>query len=256
MPASRQNPQQQITAAPNYSIRESSRAKHARLRISARSGLEVIVPVGFDHRRIPELIQQKQTWIQSAFKRLEAQCQVLASEPPAQLPETIELRAIGETWTVEYQPSSNPVLKITEQKIAEQDARRLVVSGAVTSVAGCHRALRDWLTYKAQTHLLPWLRQLSQEQNLPFSTASVRGQKTRWGSCSDRKTISVNYKLLFLPVPLVRYVFVHELCHTIHLNHSAAFWRLVHQREPDCEAIKQELRQSWRYVPSWADTRA
>ncbi|NIN12121.1 MAG: DUF45 domain-containing protein [Gemmatimonadales bacterium] len=79
----------------------------------------------------------------------------------------------------------------------------------------------------------------------------VRAQRTRWGSCSRRSTISLNKKLLFLPAPLVEYVMVHELCHTVHFNHSPEFWDLVRERTPEYQALEAELRTAWRYVPAW-----
>jgi hypothetical protein len=57
--------------------------------------------------------------------------------------------------------------------------------------------------------------------------------------------------LLFLDPPLVRYLFVHELCHTRHLNHSTAFWRLVQRIEPDFQRLEARLTDAWRAVPAW-----
>ncbi|HXV97711.1 MAG TPA: M48 family metallopeptidase, partial [Anaerolineae bacterium] len=99
--------------------------------------------------------------------------------------------------------------------------------------------------------LVSWLTEMSRIENLPFKRAAIRGQKSRWGSCSSTGTISLNYKLLFLPVSLVRYVLIHELCHTRYLNHSKKFWSLVKQKEPAYKAAQIELRAAWRYVPGW-----
>ena len=101
--------------------------------------------------------------------------------------------------------------------------------------------------------LPPWLEQTGTELGLRYHRCTIRGQKTRWGSCSSRKTISLNYKLLFLPPHLVRYLFVHELCHTRHLNHSARFWGLVQEKEPLYESLEADLTDGSRYVPLWAE---
>jgi len=94
---------------------------------------------------------------------------------------------------------------------------------------------------------------VSQEVNLPFKNVSIRGQKTRWGSCSSDQSISLNCKLLFLPSPVVRYVLIHELCHTVHMNHSAAFWALVGCFEPNYRQLDRNLRDARCDVPLWME---
>ncbi|MEM1310707.1 MAG: M48 family metallopeptidase, partial [Cyanobacteria bacterium P01_H01_bin.153] len=101
--------------------------------------------------------------------------------------------------------------------------------------------------------LAPWLQQLSQRCDLAYSRMTVRGQATRWGSCSSKQSISLNYKLLFLPPTLVNYVLIHELCHTVHMNHSKAFWQLVQRYYPNLNQAKVDLKKSWQYVPRWVD---
>jgi predicted metal-dependent hydrolase len=91
------------------------------------------------------------------------------------------------------------------------------------------------------------------QSGFDYSRAVVRGQRTRWASCSGHGTISLNYKLLFLPAHLVGYILMHELCHTRHMNHAEKFWALVMSFEPACKSHDKELRKSWQLVPAWAD---
>ena len=75
-----------------------------------------------------------------------------------------------------------------------------------------------------------------------YTSVTVRDQKTRWGSCSSRGTLSFNYRLIFAPPGILDYVVVHELCHLTHMNHSRDFWNMVALVMPDYQSRKQWLR--------------
>jgi len=241
----------QLPTGLQYQIRESTRAKRVSIKVSHWGEVEVVVPQGFSQRRIPEILHQRQEWIAKTVQRIRSQ---RLSSPHAGdvLPAQIELRSIGETWTVTYCQTTEPQIE-AQIEVTVTGSHQLTLRGQVGDVAACRQALRRWLSHKAQLHFTPWLQQVSQAIDLAYSRVAVRGQKTRWASCSNRKTISLNYKLLFLPAPLVRYIFVHELCHTVHLNHSPQFWALVAAKEPAYQPLDRALRDGWRYVPEWVE---
>lgn len=232
---------------PSYTVRESHRAKHVNLKISRLGKLEVIVPTGFDQRRIPEILQQKQSWIERATERIETERSRLPCNSLDIPPKQINLTAIGEIFQIAYCQPTKLGFKTFEKQ------SRLTVWANAAEVETCQTLLRQWLAEKADRALIPWLLQVSQEIALPFTSARIRGQKTLWASCSGRKTISLNYKLLFLPAPLVRYVFIHELCHTVHLNHSRHFWQLVEHHEPNYKHLDKTLNQAQQFVPLWVE---
>ena len=126
-----------------------------------------------------------------------------------------------------------------------------MVEGNVDDIRGVSSVLTQWLHLKAHAHLVSWLKEVSLEVDIPFSKSTVRGQVTRWASCSKSGSISLNRSLLFLPIHLVSYVFLHELCHIRVLNHSSDFWRLLHQMDPDYRVREAEVKKAGQYVPQW-----
>ncbi len=80
----------------------------------------------------------------------------------------------------------------------------------------------------------------------PLRLSSAR---TRWGSCSHHGGISLNWRLVFMPLPVVDYVVAHELAHLKEMNHSPRFWSVVEQLCPDWRARRLELRQLARQIP-------
>ncbi|MDG4553854.1 MAG: SprT family zinc-dependent metalloprotease [Candidatus Competibacter sp.] len=227
----------------SYRIAVSPHSHAIRFRLSARSGLVVTVPRGFDRSRLGAIVDGKRDWVADRLERF-----VAANPPPvgAAPPREFRLLALAETWRIEYQATP---AKVTIVRTA--GSGRIVVAGQVENVATCHAALHRWLVRRGRDTLAPWLERLSGETGLRYGGVSIKGQQTRWGSCSARGGINLNYKLLFLPHEWVRYVLVHELCHTVELNHSSRFWDLVRQFEPGAREISAALRNAREYLPAW-----
>ena len=236
------------TPLPDYQVRESNRARHVSLKVSFQGTLEVVVPPGFDPQEIPDILERRRSWITKTLKRIEKQRDALPPEHVAEKPTNLVLQACAEKWQILYKKARGTTVALTQS-----DPQELTLLGPFEDAEACRDLLRRWLQRKARAELSPWLQRLSQRCDLAYSRMSVRGQTSRWGSCSSHQSISLNYKLLFLPPSLVDYVLIHELCHTVHMNHSKAFWQLVKQYCPEYDRAKKDLKQAWQYVPQWID---
>ena len=231
-----------------YRLRESARARHVRLRVTPQNGLEVVVPRGYNPARIPGMLERKQAWIRAALERTEAERRLHGPEPAWMLPDAIQLPALGQTWQVAAREADVPWAAVREA-----GPGRLLIHGRINDEHASRAALARWLMRQAYAHLAPRLAELSGQLSLAFRRVGFKRQRTRWGSCSQHKSISLNAKLLFLDPALVRYVMVHELCHLVEMNHSPRFWSLVQKHHADFLAHDRELRRGWKSVPRWAD---
>lgn len=221
-------------------LRLSPRARRMRLEVRPDRSLLVVVPSGTREDQWLGFVLSRRSWIERALARWP---QAASRERGESMPRHIQLPATGEAFTVACRAGASPRLRATADslQIVHRDGE----------ADRCPQQLRTWLLRKARRVFTPWLAELASRHGLDYTALSVRGQKTRWGSCSGRGTISLNCKLLFLPPELVEHVMCHELAHTVHPNHSAAFWRLLDRLDPQCAANRRALRQAARTLPSW-----
>jgi predicted metal-dependent hydrolase len=227
-------------------VRESRRARYLTLRLLPPSTLELVVPRGTRAADVNAFVLEHRAWIEEARREL------AASRPQRHegLPTTVDLRAVGRQWRVEYRHSPRAPVRLRAGEAV------LEVSTPEHDRRGADKALRSWLLDEADYHLVPWLKREAHVVGHRPARVQVRLQRTRWGSCSNSGTVSLNAALLFLEPAVVRYLFIHELCHLIALNHSRKFWSAVAQYEPDYEALDRRLTKAWLEIPLWAHREA
>jgi predicted metal-dependent hydrolase len=229
------------SAADRWTVRVSGRARRLSVRVYPGGRVEVVVPPGASPAAVQKFIGTHRQWIHRRVADLSTAVAVDDSRPAS-----VKLPAIGRHFAVEYEHSADSTARV---RIAGENV--LVVSGPLHSERAITAALRGWLADLAREQLGNELARVAAEGGFRYTRAQIRRQRTRWGSCSASGTISLNVCLLFMRPQVVRYLLVHELCHTRHMNHSAKFWTLVASFEADYRALDRELLRGWQSVPGW-----
>jgi predicted metal-dependent hydrolase len=224
-----------------WTVRVSGRARRLSVRVYPGGRVEVVVPPGASAAAVQKFVGTHRQWIHRRVEDLSTTAAVDES-----LPATMALPAIGRHYSVEYRHCATADARV---RIAGENV--LIVSGALHDERAVVGALRDWLAELAREELGSELARVAAAGGFHYARAQIRRQRTRWGSCSANGTVSLNMCLLFLRSQVVRYLLVHELCHTRHMNHSARFWALVASLEPDYRELDRELLRGWQSVPGW-----
>ena len=222
-------------------VRESRRARRLAVRVHRTGRVEVVVPPRTSRATVSAFVSQHRDWIEARRQAALRQKPPDSPFPPA----CIALPGVFETWRVHLAGGTGRIRARTSGD------ELLVIAGDVSSPPQLAEALRRWLMGRAQILLAEHLADCAREFGFSYRTLSVRRQTTRWGSCSARGTISLNCCILFQPPEVLRYLLVHELSHTRHMNHSRAFWATVAACCPDYRKLDRQLLDGWRRVPSW-----
>lgn len=134
---------------------------------------------------------------------------------------------VGKGYKIEYQPH-----KMMKPRVVLLKKKIKVYRGETSRLT--HKAVfTEWLKTEAETYIASRCRRLAKKHEFEFNRLSIKDQKTRWGSCSSKKNLNFNIRLMLTPKKVIDYVIIHELCHLKQMNHSARFWNLVESIMPD-----------------------
>jgi predicted metal-dependent hydrolase len=228
---------------PLYTLKKHPRARHVKLKATVKYGLELVVPKRFNQKEIPLILEHNKAWIIKHLAKINEQAKLFAN---IDMPAQINLLAFDQSWKVDYIGTESGKLRLMTRPQQE-----LVLFGNVHDKELCKKLLSNWAKTQARKLLSQRIDELSLLCSLPFNNLTIRNQRSRWGSCSVEKNINLSFKLVFLPGELMDYIIIHELCHTVQLNHSAKFWRLVASFDAAWKEHCKASRKAEAFIPPW-----
>jgi len=216
----------------SYILKRSARAKHVRLEMKRETGLTVVTPKSYEVGHVPGLLEAKRGWILSNLEKYS---------------EVQSLRAKKELKSGDTVPYLGRDLKVVaRQNHANAGSVKLERNTLVVSLTSANSrlnpALEQWYRMQAAKLLKKKADELSTQLGLTCNRLIIRGQKTRWGSCSHKGNLSFNWRLIMAPEPVINYVIIHELTHLKEMNHTKRFWQLVAEHCPQWRKHRKWLR--------------
>ena len=219
-----------MTSIP-YRIRRSQRARRARILVGG-DGVEVVVPPRFPLSEVEPFVEEKRAWIERTLRRMEETDAELA---PARVADGGELPYLGRRLTLAVRREPQ---RVREHAAVRGDTLRV----ALPPGAALLDAVERWYRRRARDEVAPLLDAACARAGTAYSGLQIRGQRTRWASCSSTGAMSFNWRLLLAPREILEYVVEHEVVHLEVLDHSQGFWNLLAARCPDWEAREAWLR--------------
>lgn len=223
-------------------LRSSSRAKRMRIELRADRSLLIVIPSGTREDQWLTFVLSKRSWIERNLQKSAGQ-RLGRAKTEIGFPSIIDLLCTQQQYDV--------ISNEGAQNEATVVAETLNLTCKKPSEKQLFQNLRCWLMKQAREEFSVRLDGISKATGLEWNRLSIRGQKTRWGSCTAQGNISLNFKMLFLPSDLVNHVLLHELVHTREMNHSHRFWVLMKQFDPSCDQHRVELRKAGQLLPGW-----
>jgi hypothetical protein len=214
-----------------YRVLVSTRAR--RLRLSVTNGqVSVTLPRGVPRGAAEKMLQEHADWVLKQLARAANPRHPQKTLPP----DVILLRGdVKQVVVVEE------AVRISRTRVDETSERLILRVPAGEGKQGRSLAV-PWLKALARDEITAAVIRWANRMGVRFSAISIRDQKTRWGSCSSRGTLSFNWRLVMAPRVVLEYVVIHELAHLKQPNHSPAFWQIVAQHFPDYKKARAWLR--------------
>jgi predicted metal-dependent hydrolase len=211
-----------LAAEISYSVRRSERARRVRVTVDPARGVEVVLPRRVPEREAAAAIRELRPWI-------ERRVQELARARAAVAARGDTVPYLGQLLRLRTEPGRTRAHRRGSDLLVPDGPER-------------HPALERWFRRAARTEIAPRLDEACSLAGTSYSGLTIRGQRTRWASCSRAGAMSFNWRLLLGPEPVLDYVVWHEVCHLEVMDHSPRFWALLAGRCPDYREHARWLR--------------
>ena len=213
-----------------YTIKRSPRRKKLTITVERDRRVVVHAPESTPEEAIREIVKSKRQWIYEKTKHSQKYKQ--RSHPPGkELVNGESILYLGRHYRIEIIPTSSKEICLEQ---------RFLIPASLKDKQ--RAALRNWYISRAKEKIFPKIEAVAATLGLKFASAKIVDNRFRWGSCTVKDNININWRLIKAPIFVIDYVIVHELAHLIEANHTPRFWNIVRTHAPTTEKARNWLR--------------
>lgn len=217
-------------------FRYSNKARHLIISIRPFAGVKVSIPFGISYASAIRFVNQKKKWMIQHIRKIKGYeiQQTVFDES------TVYSTKYHKLW-LKSSDRKNISVRLSNKKInvtypISLNSNSKEVQSAIR--LGIDRALKA----EAKEFLPDRVKMLASQFDFKYNKIAIKNIKSRWGSCSRKNNINLSVHLMRLPYHLIDYVILHELAHTVHLNHSNRFWELLDKVTGGAKILDKELK--------------
>lgn len=210
--------------------------KSVEIQIDSISGFRVIAPKKLSEKRLLELLEPKKEWIYEKILEIEVHNQNRVRKAYEN----------GEIFMV--LGTAHPLQIVIDPNIKKAKAmllsEKLLVKTADPSREAVREAVVAFYRTFTRQEIEKRIEPLVESLGVKYQKIVIKDQKRRWGSCSQLGNLNFNWRCGMMPAFVLEYILIHEVCHLVHLNHSATYWTLVKKTCPDEAKARLWLKQN------------
>ena len=214
-----------------YSVRRSSKRKSVTITIERDRNVVVHAPHHASDEAIARIVEAKQHWIYE--KTRHSQKYTDRPHPPGkELVNGESALYLGRSYRIEIVGAETECIRF--------DQRFLIPAWGVPRKKD---AMREWYIARAKELIPPRVVKQARELGVSFGRTRIVDSRYRWGSCTVRDNITLNWRLIKAPMFVIDYVIAHELAHLLESNHTPRFWNIVKTQVPTMDRARNWLKE-------------
>ncbi|MBM7616102.1 M48 family metallopeptidase [Alkaliphilus hydrothermalis] len=224
-------------------ILTKTRRKTVGISVDVEMGVKVAAPKNISMKQIEEVILKNSKWIFEKLKDLEGKKQTQAEFKAEE-----SFSYLGKEYTLAVIEINNKEKERVELEEQAQPVPLIKLYLHEHTQESIKKVLLNWYRQEASRIIKERLECIGEKTGLWPLSVAIKDQKSRFGSCSSKKNINLNWKLVMAPMEVIDYVVLHELCHLREMNHSKDFWNLVESFMVDYKERRRWLKEYGGYI--------